>query len=107
VVTRAGNRPAAFRRQQNRPPCCPPPPYLQENPPAAFSLWQKTHARSYKSPSEASRRQAIFVKNAEHVAAVNSRPDSTLRLALNQFADLTLEEFSATQLGFKPSLNTG
>lgn len=81
--------------------------FALENPPAAFSLWQKTHARSYKSPSEASRRQAIFVKNAEHVAAVNSRPDSTLRLALNQFADLTLEEFSATQLGFKPSLNTG
>lgn len=77
---------------------------LQENPVEAFSLWQKTHSRSYKTVNEAKRRQAVFLKNAQHVAATNARTDTTLRLALNQFADLTYEEFATAHLGYKPTL---
>ncbi len=46
----------------------------------------------------------MFVANARHVAQVNARPGGSLRLALNEFADLTWEEFSATRLGYKPQL---
>lgn len=79
---------------------------MQENPGQAFSQWQMTHGRSYKSASEARKRQAVFVENAKHVAEQNAR-NSGLVLALNQFADLTLEEFAATHLGYNPSLREG
>jgi hypothetical protein len=70
----------------------------------AFTLWQKAHSRSYKTVTEAKRRQGVFLNNARHVAATNARTDTTLRLALNQFADLTFEEFASTHLGYKPAL---
>lgn len=38
---------------------------------------------------------------AAKIAAQNARTDSSLRLALNEFADLTWEEFTATRLGYK------
>lgn len=37
-------------------------------------------------------------------AQVNARPSGSLRLALNEFADLTWQEFSAARLGYKPDL---
>lgn len=35
---------------------------------------------------------------------VNARPGGFLRLALNEFADLTWQEFSAARMGYKPEL---
>lgn len=70
----------------------------------AFALWQRTHGRSYKSVREAAKRQEVFVANAHHIAQVNARPAGSLRLELNQFADLTWEEFASTHLGYKPEL---
>lgn len=80
--------------------------FALENPAEAFTLWQRVHGRSYKSAREADKRKAVFVENARHVASVNARPDSSLRLALNQFADLSREEFASTHLGYNPQLRT-
>jgi cathepsin L/KDEL-tailed cysteine endopeptidase len=76
---------------------------MQASPKEAFALWQRTHGRSYKTPSEATKRLAVFAANARYVAEHNAR-NSGLVLGLNQFADLTFEEFSASHLGYKQSL---
>ena len=71
---------------------------------AAFNLWQAAYRKSYRSAGERSRRQAVFVENALYIAEQNVRTDSTLRLALNEFADMTFEEFSRAKLGYNPDL---
>lgn len=76
----------------------------QANPAVAFARWQAAHGKTYKSTREAERRRAVFAANAATIAAQNARPDSSLRLALNEYADLTWEEFSAARLGLKPDL---
>ena len=88
---------SASQRRRRRP---------QERPGEAFALWQQAYGRSYKSASEASRRRAVFAANARHVAEHNAR-NSGLVLALNQFADLTFDEFAATHLGYQPSARKG
>jgi hypothetical protein len=85
-------------------PLLPLLPLLQANPAEAFSLWQATHGKSYKSAGEGARRQAVFADNAGRVAAQNARTDSSLRLALNQYADLTWQEFAQSRLGYNPAL---
>ena len=95
------------------PLACPPPHllpapslllFLQTNPAEAFSLWQATHGKSYKSAGEGARRQAVFADNARRVAAQNARSDSSLRLALNPSADLPWPEFAQSRLGYSPAL---
>lgn len=65
----------------------------------AFEAWAAEHGRSYASPEEHSRRRAIFASNAAFVAEHSGRFASgteTYEVALNLFADLTLEEFRTT-----------
>lgn len=50
-------------------------------------------------PQEKAKRRGIFQRNAAYVAEQNAK-NSDLVLALNQFADLTFEEFSRSHLGF-------
>lgn len=71
----------------------------------AFTLWTVQHGKSYGSAREADKRRGVFAANAAHVAATNAAATgpSSLRLALNEFADLTWEEFSAKKLGFGPA----
>ncbi|KAL4444550.1 hypothetical protein ABPG77_002367 [Micractinium sp. CCAP 211/92] len=80
--------------------------FAMTNPTEAFAMWQQSHGRSYKSAREAARRREVFLENAAHVAEVNARPGGFLRLALNEFADLTWQEFSAARMGYKPELRT-
>ena len=95
-------RPARLPFGLSRPPA-------QANPLEAFAAWQKVHRREpYKSATEAAQRLDAFVANARLVAQTNAAADAApddassppLRLALNQFADLTFEEFAATRLGY-------
>ena len=70
----------------------------------AFARWRAAHGRSYKSAREAERRRGIFAANAAMIAARNAAPGSSLRLALNEFADLTWDEFRSTHLGLQPAI---
>lgn len=75
------------------------------NPEAAFDLWLSMYDKKYaKDPKERSKRLTIFEDNARLVAAHNAVPSATFSMALNEFADLTFEEFAAFRLGFNASL---
>uniref|UniRef100_M8C3W6 Fruit bromelain n=1 Tax=Aegilops tauschii TaxID=37682 RepID=M8C3W6_AEGTA len=58
-------------------------------------------ARAYADAEEKLRRQEVFAANARHVDAVNRAGDRTYTLGLNQFSDLTDDEFLETHLGYR------
>jgi KDEL-tailed cysteine endopeptidase len=67
-----------------------------------FRDWAAVQGRKYSSPSEFAHRFAIFKKNLIQIVAHNSGT-SSYKLALNQFSDLSAEEFSAMYLNLKTS----
>ena len=69
--------------------------------PDPFSLWLRSNPRSY-SPSELLRRRAIFSANLAKIADHNERRAArglTYTLALNEYADLSFEEFRERKIG--------
>lgn len=84
-----------------------------------FDAWKLKHGKAYSRPSDELRSFRTWLGNRELVESVNANPASfSWKAALNQFADLTAEEFRAqvllpslangTQLNWKraPPLNT-
>lgn len=68
-----------------------------------WEQWKTNHGKSYEASSEMQRRE-IFQKNMEFVESHNSR-GLNYTLNLNQFSDMTNEEFSAKMVGgYKPNL---
>lgn len=66
-----------------------------------FDMWMEAFGKEYEHESEKAKRYGIFLENAELVMTNNQDPSSTVVMALNQFADLTLEEFQSFSLGLK------
>lgn len=66
--------------------------------------WMAEHGRVYKDAAEKEQRFQIFKDNYEYIESVNRAGDRKYKLGLNQFADMTNEEFKASRLGFKPML---
>ncbi|EHA8587350.1 Senescence-specific cysteine protease SAG39 [Cocos nucifera] len=64
--------------------------------------WMVQHGRVYKKSAEKERRFQIFKANVELIESFNAG-NSKYKLGVNQFADLTNEEFKAMRNGFKPS----
>eukprot|EP01105_Mastigella_eilhardi_P021979 TRINITY_DN5377_c0_g1_i1.p1 TRINITY_DN5377_c0_g1~~TRINITY_DN5377_c0_g1_i1.p1 ORF type:complete len:329 (+),score=78.83 TRINITY_DN5377_c0_g1_i1:247-1233(+) len=62
-----------------------------------FERWAAHHGRTYDSTAESSRRFAIFAQNSAWVDSFNAEPH-TFKVALNQFADLTQEEWESQYL---------
>mmetsp|Transcript_52378 Transcript_52378/g.59867 ORF Transcript_52378/g.59867 Transcript_52378/m.59867 type:complete len:362 (-) Transcript_52378:423-1508(-) len=65
-----------------------------------FRAWINHFERKYENFSEFTKRFEIFVKNTKFIEHHNSQNGMTYNLALNQFADLTREEFGALFHGF-------
>jgi len=65
---------------------------------AQFQEWQTTFGKSYSSEEEAAKRLEIFSSNVQYIDAHNSQEGISFTLGVNQFADLTLKEFSAMYL---------
>eukprot|EP00250_Pteridium_aquilinum_P006407 c16344_g1_i1 orf=145-1239(+) len=65
-----------------------------------FEHWLHRHSKHYGEPSLKRSRFEIFKQNAIYIHHRNQGPHSH-RLGLNRFADLTLEEFKRTHLGFR------
>jgi len=63
----------------------------------SFLRWMKKHQRSY-SHDEFGLRYQVFKKNMDFVTSWNAKGES-YALALNQFADLTNDEFKSLYLG--------
>ncbi|XP_042508580.1 cysteine protease XCP1-like [Macadamia integrifolia] len=65
-----------------------------------FESWMSKHGKVYKSIEEKLERFDIFKDNLEHIDERNKKVTSYW-LGLNEFADLTHEEFKKTHLGLK------
>lgn len=57
--------------------------------------------RAYANADEKARQLDVFRANAEHVDAVNRAGNRTYKLGLNQFSDLTDDEFVEAYLGYQ------
>jgi xylem cysteine proteinase len=67
-----------------------------------FERWLSRHRKAYASLEEKLRRFQVFKDNLHHIDETN-RKVSSYWLGLNEFADLTHDEFKATYLGLRPS----
>ncbi|CAI0443170.1 unnamed protein product [Linum tenue] len=67
--------------------------------------WMTSHGRVYVTSAEKERRYQIFKVNVARIesfnAAGNNNTTSSYKLGVNQFADMTNEEFLKSQTGFK------
>ncbi|KAK3012218.1 hypothetical protein RJ639_011534 [Escallonia herrerae] len=68
---------------------------------ARHEQWIAHHERVYKDAEEKERRFKIFKDNVERVEAFNAGTDKGYKQSVNQFADLTNEEFRASRNGYK------
>jgi hypothetical protein len=65
-----------------------------------YELWLAEHGRAYNALGERDRRFRVFWDNLRFVDAHNERAaEHGFRLGMNQFADLTNDEFRAAYLG--------
>jgi hypothetical protein len=68
-----------------------------------FQSWMRKHEKSYESESATNQRFAIFKVNLRYIHSHNvQKPTPSYCLGLNNFADLTHEEFKTHHSGTKP-----
>ncbi|KAH0453535.1 hypothetical protein IEQ34_017859 [Dendrobium chrysotoxum] len=65
-----------------------------------YQQWMAQYGRIYKDPIEKARRFNIFKANLEYIDSANANAARKYKLALNQFADFTNDEFSSSRNGF-------
>jgi hypothetical protein len=58
-----------------------------------FKSFAVQYGKVYNSVEEAKYRQEVFAQNYEAIIAHNSNPESTYEMGVNQFSDLTKDEF--------------
>ncbi|CAN1298037.1 Senescence-specific cysteine protease SAG39 [Linum perenne] len=68
-----------------------------------FEAWIAKNGRVYEDAGDKARRFKIFKKNVGFVNHFNKFGNSTYKLAVNQYADLTNKEFMAAKTGYKKS----
>jgi xylem cysteine proteinase len=69
-----------------------------------FASWSVNHSKTYASSKEKVKRYEVFKQNLMHITETN-RKNGSYWLGLNQFADMSHEEFKANHLGLKPGLS--
>ncbi|KAK3441211.1 hypothetical protein EUGRSUZ_B01504 [Eucalyptus grandis] len=65
--------------------------------------WMARHGRVYQDDAEKERRFSIFKNNVDLVESFNKNGNKPYTLAINAFADLTIEEFKASRNGYMRS----
>jgi len=65
-----------------------------------FENWARTYGRTY-SHSEQIYRFEIWKENKEYIENNNADPESSFKLAMNQFGDMTKEEFAKAVSGLR------
>ncbi|KAK4368383.1 hypothetical protein RND71_012175 [Anisodus tanguticus] len=63
--------------------------------------WVVQHGRVYKDDIEKAERHKTLRQNLEHIESVNKAGTRTYKLGINEFTDMTNEEFQATHNGYK------
>ncbi|RZC73094.1 hypothetical protein C5167_048572 [Papaver somniferum] len=66
-----------------------------------FESWMSKHGKAYRSIEEKVHRFEVFKDNLKHIDERNKLTDSTYWLGLNEFADLSHQEFKEKCLGLK------
>ncbi|KAM7263328.1 hypothetical protein ACFE04_003126 [Oxalis oulophora] len=66
-----------------------------------YEQWLSTHGRVYGDSSEKDKRFQIFKKNLERIESHNADPSKKYKLGVNEFTDLTNEEFMTMKTGYK------
>ena len=64
-----------------------------------FKAFQLEHGKKYSSPVEEAHREKVFGANLKKIEDHNATPGVTWTMVVNQFADLTEEEFKQEVLG--------
>ena len=70
---------------------------------AAFKGWMVKHNKLYATPQEHLYRFGVFLKTLRNIEQIASDKSLTYTVGLNQFSDLTEEEFLAKYTGYTPS----
>ncbi|KAJ3704899.1 hypothetical protein LUZ61_008604 [Rhynchospora tenuis] len=68
---------------------------------SVYEKWMSDFGRVYKSDAEKQQRFEVFKGNFQFIESMKSQPDLTYTVSLNEFADLTNEEFLGKYTGFK------
>ncbi|KAJ0446755.1 putative fruit bromelain [Helianthus annuus] len=63
--------------------------------------WMARYGRTYKDAAEKERRSKIFHDNVQYIQSFNNVMNKGYKLAVNEFADLTNEEFRTARNRFK------
>ena len=66
----------------------------------AFSSYRLNFGKSYSTPQELEYRFTVFSSNLEMIEKHNADLTSSYKLGVNEYSDLTFEEFKAKYLGF-------
>ncbi|RWR83316.1 senescence-specific cysteine protease SAG39-like protein [Cinnamomum micranthum f. kanehirae] len=66
--------------------------------------WMAQHGRVYKDAAEKEQRLKIFKENVEFIHSFNNAGEKPYKLGINEFVDLTNEEFRTTRNGFRASM---
>lgn len=67
-----------------------------------FELWMSKHGKTYENIQEKLHRFEVFKDNLKHIDNRNKEVTTTYWLGLNEFADLSHEEFKGKYLGLNP-----
>lgn len=67
----------------------------------SFESWKVEHGKTYSSKFEETYRKTVFLKNVADVEAHNADKTQTYQKGINQFTDMTQEEFAANYLTLK------
>ncbi|CAI9099960.1 OLC1v1036863C1 [Oldenlandia corymbosa var. corymbosa] len=68
-----------------------------------FKNWKEMYGHEYKDDVEQARRFEIFKDNLEFIQSFNKEGNHSYVMGLNDFSDLTFEEFISRYGGYKPS----
>ncbi|XP_010943503.1 cysteine protease XCP1 [Elaeis guineensis] len=71
-----------------------------------FEIWRAEHRKSYANLEEKLKKFETFKDNLKHIDETNKKR-SSYWLGLNEFADMSHEEFKKKYLGLKPHLPRG
>ncbi|KAM7263986.1 hypothetical protein ACFE04_001669 [Oxalis oulophora] len=66
-----------------------------------YEQWLSTHGRVHRNSTEKDKRFQIFKENLERIESHNADPSKKYKLGVNEFTDLTNEEFKTMKNGYK------